>query len=43
MNAILCFGDSNTWGYDPVTKERYPSEMRWYTKVVTLTLINMIK
>ena len=19
MQEILCFGDSNTWGYDPVT------------------------
>jgi lysophospholipase L1-like esterase len=26
---ILCFGDSNTWGYIPFTAERYPREVRW--------------
>ena len=26
---ILCFGDSNTWGYIPVTGERYPRSVRW--------------
>lgn len=26
---ILCFGDSNTWGYIPVTGERYPRSIRW--------------
>lgn len=26
---ILCYGDSNTWGYIPGTKERYPSNVRW--------------
>lgn len=26
---ILCFGDSNTWGYIPLTAERYPCEVRW--------------
>lgn len=29
MRTILCFGDSNTWGYDPATKGRYPREARW--------------
>jgi lysophospholipase L1-like esterase len=29
MREILCFGDSNTWGYDPSTGERYPRETRW--------------
>lgn len=29
MSKILCFGDSNTWGYNPVTKERYPEQIRW--------------
>ena len=29
MKNILCFGDSNTWGYNPNTKERFPSEIRW--------------
>jgi hypothetical protein len=22
MKRILCYGDSNTWGHDPVTRER---------------------
>ena len=26
---ILCFGDSNTWGYIPGTGLRYPPEVRW--------------
>ncbi len=26
---ILCFGDSNTWGYIPETGERYTEEIRW--------------
>lgn len=27
--TILCFGDSNTWGYTPVSGERYPFTVRW--------------
>lgn len=26
---ILCFGDSNTWGYIPATGKRYPVGIRW--------------
>lgn len=26
---ILCFGDSNTWGYIPGTAERYSEDERW--------------
>lgn len=29
MKTILCYGDSNTWGYRPVTKDRYPRHERW--------------
>lgn len=29
MKNILCFGDSNTWGYNPLTKERFSKEIRW--------------
>lgn len=29
MKQILCFGDSNTYGLIPGTKERYPWEVRW--------------
>ncbi len=29
MRTILCYGDSNTWGSDPRTGERFPEEVRW--------------
>lgn len=29
MKRILAFGDSNTWGYNPVIRERYDSDIRW--------------
>jgi len=29
MKTILCYGDSNTWGYDPETAGRYPKGLRW--------------
>ncbi|MGE5138016.1 MAG: SGNH/GDSL hydrolase family protein [Rudaea sp.] len=29
MKTILCYGDSNTWGYDPTTGSRLPFEQRW--------------
>lgn len=29
MVTLLCFGDSNTWGYNPATWERYPLDIRW--------------
>ncbi len=29
MRTILCFGDSNTYGYNPEDGSRYPSEIRW--------------
>jgi lysophospholipase L1-like esterase len=29
MKNILCFGDSNTWGYTPVIGQRYPLSVRW--------------
>ena len=30
MKRILCFGDSNTWGYVPLSpSERFPDEVRW--------------
>jgi lysophospholipase L1-like esterase len=29
MKEVLCFGDSNTWGFDPRTKERYARTTRW--------------
>ncbi len=29
MPVVVCFGDSNTWGYDAVTATRYPATIRW--------------
>lgn len=29
MKTILCYGDSNTWGYIPAAGERLPYEARW--------------
>lgn len=33
MRNILCFGDSNTWGYNPENKERFPVNIRWTGKL----------
>jgi len=37
MKRILCFGDSNTWGQNPLTKERYDDLTRW-TRVLASAL-----
>ncbi len=29
MKTILCYGDSNTWGYNPRTGERFSRDERW--------------
>ena len=29
MKTILCFGDSNTWGWNPSTLSRYGRDERW--------------
>jgi lysophospholipase L1-like esterase len=29
LRRILCYGDSNTWGYEPATGERFPEGVRW--------------
>lgn len=26
---VVCYGDSNTWGYIPATGERWPVDIRW--------------
>ena len=38
MKTILCYGDSNTWGYDPRTQERYDHKTRW--PMVLKTILN---
>jgi len=39
MKTILCYGDSNTWGYCPQTKQRFDEKTRW-TGVLHKTLSN---
>lgn len=29
MKTVLCYGDSNTWGYEPGTARRLPRDVRW--------------
>lgn len=29
MTTVMCFGDSITWGQDPVTRARHAYEVRW--------------
>jgi lysophospholipase L1-like esterase len=29
MKTVLCYGDSNTWGYNPRTSDRYDHKTRW--------------
>jgi epoxide hydrolase-like predicted phosphatase len=29
--SVVCYGDSNTYGFDPETGGRYPSDRRWTT------------
>ena len=29
MKTVVCFGDSNTYGYDPSTGDRFPDSVRW--------------
>jgi lysophospholipase L1-like esterase len=29
QRKILCYGDSNTWGFDPRSGSRFPEEIRW--------------
>ena len=29
MKTILCYGDSNTWGYNPATQARFSRDERW--------------
>lgn len=33
---IVCFGDSNTWGYNPETKKRFDDDIRWTGRLQNL-------
>lgn len=34
MRRILCYGDSNTYGYDPLSGARYGEDVRWPTRLL---------
>ena len=36
MKRMLCYGDSNTWGYDPVSQRRFDDQTRWTGILKTL-------
>lgn len=36
LHRILCFGDSNTWGYISGSGERYPENIRWTGRLSVL-------
>ena len=36
MKTVLCYGDSNTYGYDPRTGFRYPASVRWTCRLAAL-------
>ena len=40
---VLCFGDSNTWGYIPGTGGRYASDVRWTGVLKQLTGFEVIE
>jgi lysophospholipase L1-like esterase len=36
MKTILCYGDSNTWGFDPANPDaRFPREVRWPVRLAS--------
>ena len=41
MYRILCYGDSNTWGYRPIKSNRYEEGVRW-TKYCSKTYLVII-
>jgi lysophospholipase L1-like esterase len=36
MKNILCYGDSNTYGYNPENGKRYPENIRWTGRLLSL-------
>ena len=41
MKTVLCFGDSNTWGYEPGSGLRYDESIRW-TSLTPMLLNNEV-
>ena len=29
MKTVVCYGDSNTWGADPSSPDRFAHDVRW--------------
>ncbi|WP_227287726.1 GDSL-type esterase/lipase family protein [Boseongicola sp. H5] len=42
-DPVLCFGDSNTWGYNPQTGGRMPRAVRWPGRLEGLSNIRVIE
>jgi len=36
MKRIVCFGDSNTWGFNPLNGERFAESVRWPTVMANM-------
>lgn len=36
MKTILCYGDSNTWGQNSESEERYPRDIRWTGRLANI-------
>lgn len=36
VRQILCYGDSNTWGFDPIDGSRHPYGVRWTSVLARL-------
>ena len=36
MTRVLCYGDSNTFGYNPADGMRFPEDIRWTGRLATL-------
>ncbi|MCR4746805.1 MAG: SGNH/GDSL hydrolase family protein [Lachnospiraceae bacterium] len=36
MKTVLCYGDSNTYGYNPMNGFRYPENIRWTGRLQSL-------
>lgn len=36
LKTILCYGDSNTWGLDPKTQDRFSRSIRWTGRLQTV-------
>ena len=40
---VLCYGDSNTWGYMPGNGTRYPEDVRWTGRLAQCENLEIIE